>query len=1432
MRGLLFYMVYMLLVPGLVPAQRYSPVDWHGQQRVLRYRPEGGDFTIVNGSRRFNRALYGTHTAFRVEAGDLPEFALYMPGMGGNMRFGIIRGNNSQWLIQSKYIKASYRPGSMLYEITDPLLGEGVLHLTVLALADAEGMIVRVSASGVDPATRLLVAYGGATGKKFSRDGDIGADPESSFYLQPEYCKGNRFTISGNGWQLSYGGDAGLASAGDGGRPRKESAKLEGIFPSGMRLRLADAEKQGTPLELLGSASADVVGPDTAMKSTGSAGAGAMSTGTTRELVGSAGAQAVSSGTPMNSPGSGGAGSASLGTPLVMGELSFADSSPRYFYLVDPGSLRGAKNSAERDGNAASDATHQDSLALWFDRAEGVRRELAERVQINTPDSFINAVGGALSVAADAIWEDPSYLHGAVAWRMRLNAWRGPYAADPLGWHDRARRHFSSYALSQMVSPDSGPVVADTALHLARGLEKLGTSLFSSGYISRNPGGDIRPHHYDMNLVFIDELLEHFYWTGDTAFVRKMWPVIQRHLAWEKRNFDPDDDGLYDAYCCIWASDALEYNGGGVTHSSSYNYRANSVAADLAVLIGEDPTPYRKEAEKILHAINTKLWMPDKGWYAEYIDWDHAAPKEEVSKAVDDAGFANKVLAGPLTKADEGLAPVDAGFSGPLTKADEVLGNAASSSGASPLLHPAAALWTIYHAIDSRVPDPFQAWQSLKYIDNEIHQIPIRAEGLEDTSFLFTLPTTNWQPYSWSINNVAMAESLHTALAYWQGGRPEAAWPLWKGAIIESMYLGASPGNFQQLSFYDAVRGELYRDFADPIGMAARSLVEGLFGIHPDVLHDTLTIQPGWPANWDHASLHVPDIKLDYIQRGLRENYKIIPEFSGKMNLQLKLRARSDSVVSLKINGQAADWTNVDEAVGNPVIRVVANPATSYDIEIEWSPTPLDLILGQSLSRVEGEELWVGGRHARAVAFYDPQHMLTDPTIEGDKLSGHVNKGPGRKSLFVQVRAGRLSWWEPFSVQVMNAVTIQTRPDVAIRTGARGLKGHLVVDYDAASHSIPIVIRPEDMIQKIRFSDGQLQPGLNHLQFKGDSGEVAEATFTDWKIPKLAGVRYETIDLSHWYNDAVTQIFKNSYLAPRPTSPTLQLPTQGIGNWCYPLVTAPIDDVGLRKLAGSRNEILLPDGIPLATPGTGARKATPVTGEIGAMPGTGEGTGQGGSSSNIIFTSRWSNYPDSMAIPLHGKASHAYFLLAGTTNPMQSQITNGTIEVYYKDGSVDELELKNPTNWWPIEQDYYEDGYAFRYGPARPIRVYLKTGRIRMGTGERDMDGIRYGDWIGNESGHFGGGDDRGIFDQSSGMGKGLEQTVGGRRNRAVRRMDDKPAERITIKGFSNMGIDGGAAEVLDMPLHSGKELDRIVVRTVARDVVIGMMSLTLSRSK
>lgn len=1205
-RLLIVSAAYLLITGNVFGQQTAANAVWHGTEREVHYKPDGEDFLLVNGKKRFNRALYGTNTAFRVETGDLPEFALYLPGMGGNLKLGLIRGNASKWITEAQEIRTRYRPGSMLYDIKDPLLGSGVLHLAVLALSEGEGIVIKASFTGQISGVEIFAAYGGVTGKKFSRDGDIGADPESSFDLNPSNCLGNIYSLKKNRFNLSFG-------------PVGSPRKMDGVFPSGMKLKLSNSEKQTSPLALY-----------TSMP-------GAM--------------------------------------PLVCGRLPVRQGKGLYFLVRNSQGAKGASYS---------------KLHSLFDKAEHARQALVQRVKISTPDPYINTLGGALAIAADGIWEEPSFLHGAVAWRMRLPAWRGPYVADPLGWHDRARQHFSSYAKSQVTSPDRGPVVPDTSLHMARQLEKMGTAVFSSGYISRNPNDNTKPHHYDMNLVYIDQLLSHLQWTGDLGFAKEIWPVIKRHLDWEKRNFDADGDGLYDAYCAIWASDALQYSGGGVTHSSAYNYRANLLAAKIAGLIGENPAPFQQEAQKILKAIQSNLWLPGRGWYAEYKD---------------------------------------------------LLGNK--------MVHPYAGLWTVYHAVDSKVPDPFQAYQATRYIDTKIPQIPVKAKGLEETG-LYSLSTTSWQPYTWSVNNVALAEMLHTSLAYWQSSRPDDAFRLWKSSLLESMYLSSSPGGFEQLSFYDAQRGELYRDFGDPIGVAARSLVEGLYGIRPDALSDTLTIQPGLPSSWGHASLKIPDVAFDYKRDGDKDIYTVSQSFKKTMHVRFLLPARSVAVRSVSLNGQPANWRSYPAATGAPVLEITAPKGKQYTIEILWE----GILPDQPKVRkaIAGAPFNIAFTLARVEDYYDPQKVLSGVRIvDVTSLNADRLTGTDQATIFVKVKQRDFSWWVPVPVDIKPELEISF-PE---QTGA-GLRFSVTNNEGIAKRGFVRVNEGvKDYFQNLDVYKGETKEyvipasyvltGTNKVKIEYRHGEIAEANIINWNA-RTGGAYWQKVDLQPYYNDKVTSIFQNKYLSPRPSAPTLQLPWQGIGNWCYPLVQPVIDDSGLRRMAFGKDQIVLPNGIPLGTPGKALVN-------------------------NVIFTSKWDNYPDSVSVPLTGKSSHAYFMLAGSTNPMQSRLDNGEILVYYTDNTFDRLVLRNPESWWPVEQDYYVDGYAFTTDAPMPYRVYLKHG-------------------------------------------------TAGRNN----------INYTTIKGFTNRAIDGGAATVFDLPLNPSKELRELRLKTLANDVVVGLMSVTLQR--
>ena len=84
----------------------------------LHYSPiHGKGFRCENPKQKFNRALYGSNTAFRVETGDFPEFAMYLPGMGGNCKIGLINGSKSKWISEAKAIETIYEDGAMFYQI-------------------------------------------------------------------------------------------------------------------------------------------------------------------------------------------------------------------------------------------------------------------------------------------------------------------------------------------------------------------------------------------------------------------------------------------------------------------------------------------------------------------------------------------------------------------------------------------------------------------------------------------------------------------------------------------------------------------------------------------------------------------------------------------------------------------------------------------------------------------------------------------------------------------------------------------------------------------------------------------------------------------------------------------------------------------------------------------------------------------------------------------------------------------------------------------------------------------------------------------------------------------------------------------------------------------------------------------------------------------
>ncbi len=869
---------------------RVIPLTEENVSRPLRYTPVNGGFSIHNGKEFFNRPLYGPNIPFRVDGGDLPEFSLYLPGHGGNLRLALVtqNGQRAKWLHDCESVAMSWLDGRLHHEIRDPLLGEDGM-LEVEALAAGAAVWVQLTASGLPPGVELAWAFGGVSGRKGKRNGDIGCEdePVSQFFqLRPEECRGNQWTL-----------------------PDRDVLTAAEVQAD--KIRLAVACSQPTVWKV----------GDAPQWNKGWA---AMWATAMREIE----------------------------LPVLLGRTHLLSEPVLLSVQVMTGTVLPPEQNQRANATLQNFASRRSELA-------GVAR----RLHWTTPDPFFNSMAGALGVASDAVWDEAQgcVMHGAVAWRIALAGWRGPYCLDVLGDHERMRRHVRHWIARQNatgVVNGSGGEPTETGIAEiveAKGSPDVGSHLTRTENLLHS-AGDLSHNHYDMNLVFFDAVLRHLRWTGDAEFAREVWPALQLHAAWERRLFRrlygrEKNQPLYEAYAAIWASDNLQYNGGGAAHSSAYNVFLNRGLAELAATLGEPvsvASAYKAEADAIVRAMEEQLWMKDRGAFAESREW-----------------------LGEQCLAED------------------------------------PAVWTVYHTIDSDVVPRRAAWQMLAERFRALRKVPVRGQDVPADAG-WQLACSDWQPYVWSLTLLVLAENLHTALAMFQAGMAEEGWSLLRGSLLDAGFRGLCPGNFPMSLQLDPHRQESQRDFGDPIGCASRAIVEGLWGICPDAINGLLHLRPMLPLDWASARFMHRDVTIAYERKGVLETWVITPRFPREVALSMELRARTVELPKVMMNGKSIEANFDPDAVGEPRLRLPPLPAsTSWTIAIEWygapparrKPTAIECVLGERAR-------WPEGVQAKVID--DPQGCLS----EG------VTHRSGGFTVFLWQQHNACAYWLPIDLKV------------------------------------------------------------------------------------------------------------------------------------------------------------------------------------------------------------------------------------------------------------------------------------------------------------------------------------------------------------------------------------------------------------------------------
>ncbi len=339
-----------------------------------------------------------------------------------------------------------------------------------------------------------------------------------------------------------------------------------------------------------------------------------------------------------------------------------------------------------------------------------------------------------------------------------------------------------------------------------------------------------------------------------------------------------------------------------------------------------------------------------------------------------------------------------------------------------------------------------------------------------------------------------------------------------------------------------------------------------------------------------------------------------------------------------------------------------------------------------------------------------------------------------------------MTWWEPLHLEVRKSVEIIQGDNNKDNLIAFTIRNNSSLDqtYKVTvnrSYTTNVKVN-KGSVSKIVEVTESLVTGRNLVEVASND-DVESNYIINWNIPTDPKSNFEMVEISSDFNDKVTNIFTPQYFSPRSPYPTQAIPTHGFGDWCTFDEHPNIDDTGLRHSAGEKGEIKALN-IPFKTVGVSDQE-------------------------NIAFTSQWDNYPEKITVPLSGSGDHLYLLMAGSTHHMQFAMVSALVEVNYKDGTSEQLELINPDTWYPIEQDYYHDGFAFNTRGVRPPRLYLKTGKLHLDS-----------------------------------------------------------YDVLKVNGTNR--IDGGAASILDLPLNPEKELDNLTLSTISNDVVIGLMGVTIKR--
>ena len=607
-----------------------------------------------------------------------------------------------------------------------------------------------------------------------------------------------------------------------------------------------------------------------------------------------------------------------------------------------------------------SDEATLDKYLSMKDPISYIKQQLYQKhacIDVATPEKTLDLTIAPTVMAMDASWHKDSFHHGSFAYHTPFLGWRNWYAPTVLGWGNRVETTMAMW-LSYI---KRGDISKERVWYDDGPVQSYGDGRYHKlenavgqlpAYFANKPGEVGNPRFGPYNMQ-------------ECALDMMLYYIEwSGNMELAEKYFD-DMCSMADFETRIYDPDGtgLYQNQLNTWISDGHNYNGAGCAQSTA---------YNYRANLVLAKIAKKLGR----------DGERFEKRAEMIK---------RALNEKLWMPHDGV----------IAESLDVIGNC--------LLHPSVELPTVYHVMDSEMIDDFKAYRTLKFTENHLESATTPGS---DGRLCYS---SNWLPKKYSQCGIFPQENAHLALVYYKLGLKEAAKKILDG-ISDCYFTGRNPGMAPHVQSPMGTNDLGDMDFSDVSSTYLRLVVEGLFGIRIKNLDNLMQIQPGFPSEWDHASLELKDISVNYNRHGSREVFTIHTDRTEKKQIRIPMRAADIEAVLL--DGEPVPYEIV-AAPNNSFIMVETDKVGRFQLRVMHGNAALPTLTYQD-SVIAGNKVSFTLNGADLIEVFDVSETLEDIKIVGNKVYATAKDVAGDHTLFIRAKSGEYDAWLAADYDIIN----------------------------------------------------------------------------------------------------------------------------------------------------------------------------------------------------------------------------------------------------------------------------------------------------------------------------------------------------------------------------------------------------------------------------